>query len=401
MSVRERLLIRLGDRFLVVNGTLPELAPGFELQDSIAPICQAASRLVGAPGILSMRLLAETGNLNLIDCDAAAARVGTWRGLDEVEEHVDGEQAEALRAGGGAPWYRAEFHSRLLDFARRALRERGVDLEHAPEQVRVSPLSCIYRLPCAGGDHWVKATRPGAFAPEGAVMSALHGAFPARVPAPLAFENDVALFADFGERMQPSTPHDVVAAAAASLARLQLESHDMLSIPGLQSWRPGDLRQDLDASRAVLGDDADGVLERIGEAVEELVAFGIGDTLVHGDFYWGNVALLEGEPCIFDWSDAGIGHPFFDPLEAFANPEPGRRERVRAAYLEVWREAVDADVDAAWEIARRLGPAHHLARNTRLLSHFEPWERPGCEPNLQFWARLAREAFQAPALPLR
>ena len=394
MSVRERLLIRVGDRFLVANGALPELAPGFELQDSIAPICRAAARLVGAPGILSMRLLAERGNLNLIDCDAAP-RVGTWSSLAEVDEHVDGEHADALRADGGAPWYRPEFHSRLLDFAVRALTERGVELEHAPEQVRVSPLSCIYRLPCAEGDHWLKATRPGAFGPEGAVMSALHAAFPARGPAPLAFEDDVVLFADFGERMQQSTPHDVVGAAAASLARLQLDGRDLLGIPGLQSWRPGDLRRDLETSRAVLGDHADGVLERIGYAVEELVAFGIGDYLLHGDFYWGNVALREGEPRIFDWSDAGIGHPFFDPLEAFANPDPERRERVRAAYLGVWREAVDADVDAAWEIARRLGPAHHLARNTRLLSHFEPWERPGCEPGRQFWARLAREAFQA------
>lgn len=393
MGSRELLLLRCGDRFGVVDGALPGLAGDFELQDSIAPVCAAALRAGGGPGILTLRLLGASANLNVFDCESAP-HVGSWRSLDEVDAYVDADQAAAVRSGDGAPWYAPEFHARLLGFASTALAEAGVESRGAPEQVRVSPLSCIYRLPCRGVDHWVKATRPRAFVPEGAVMAALHSAFPALVPAPLAMDDDVALFADFGERMRQTTPHDQVAEAAAQLARLQLGGDGLLDTPGLQSWRLADLPGDLAASRPVLGPEAERLLDRLTRDVEALAACGIGDHLVHGDFYWGNIALDGGAPRFFDWSDAGIGHPFFDLLEAFASEDAERREGVAAAYLGVWRGASDGDVDAAWPLARRLGPAHNLARNTRLLSHLESWERPTVEGGQRFWARLTREAFE-------
>jgi hypothetical protein len=390
MGARERLLLRCGDRFALVGGALPVLGLDVELQDSIAPVCTAATSVAGAPGVLTLRLLEDAGNLNVFDCERAPA-IADWRPLEEIDSHLGHHELEALRSGGGAPWYAADFHTGLLDFARRALETRGVELS-APEQVRVSPLSCIYRF--AGGAYWLKATRSQAFVPEGAVMRALHAAFPLLVPCPLAAEGDVTLFADFGTRMEQSTPHEVVGRAAAALARMQLEADPLLGTPGLQSWRLADLRADLEASRPALGEAAGEFLDQVEQASADLAAFGIGDHLVHGDFYWGNIALERGEPRIFDWSDAGIGHPFFDPLEGFANPDLERRKAVIEAYLSVWREALDVDVDAAWAIARRIGPAHHLARNTRLLSYLEPWERPTCEPYHAFWARLARESLQ-------
>ncbi len=392
MAARELLVVRRGDAFALVDGALPEARGDFALQDSIAPICREAGRICGGEARLTVRLLDADRNLNVFDCERAPG-LREWRPLDELSAHVDPALADGLRAGDGAPWYRPGFHARLLEFARVRLARRGIGLSAAPEQVRVSPLSCIYRLPCEAGDHWVKATRPGAFVPEGAIMSALSRAFPDLVPAPIAFEEDCALFADFGERMAQGAPVAVVSEMLSRFARMQSEADALLSTPGLQSWLLEDLPKILPESRGVLGPDADALLERACDDVAALAAFGIGDHLVHGDLYWGNTTHGDGYVRIFDWSDAGVGHPFFDPIEAYFGRDEARKRQLQRAYLDVWRAHAGVDVDAAWVFASRLAPAHSLARNTRLLAHFEPWERPTCEPNQRFWAETFRGAY--------
>ncbi|MBW2282693.1 MAG: phosphotransferase, partial [Deltaproteobacteria bacterium] len=379
-----------------VDGSLPEVKAEFGVQDSITPLCREAQRVCGLTGnvggaTLTARLRDGDRNLSVFDCEDAPG-LRDWRPLGDLSEHADPALARGLCAGGGAPWYRLDFHARLLDFALAGLADRGIALSGAPEQVRVWPLSCIYRLPCEGGDHWLKATRPGAFVPEGAVMSALAGAFPDLVPAPLAFRDDCALFADFGERLAKDAPVAVAQEMLSRFARMQAEADALLDTPGLQSWRLADLPDALPESRALLGPEPDALLAKARDDVSALSEFGIGDHLVHGDVYWGNAAHGPGTLWIFDWSDAGVGHPFFDPMEAWLGSEP-RHRQLRRAYLDVWRERVEADVDAAWAIASRLAPGHHLARNTRLLSCFESWERPTLESDRGFWAGRFRAAY--------
>ena len=383
MGVAERLLLRCDGRVASVEGGLPELELDVALQDSLVPLCRAASELADAPVVLTVRLLSPGGNLNVVECSRATAAL-SWSSPEVLDDWLDADQRAALQ-GGGAPWYDADYHARLLGFAEQVRRELGAEAEGPPEQVRVSPLSCIYRLPRRGGDHWLKATRPRAFVPEGPVMAALARAFPGRVPAPLATGPDVALFEDFGPRMDAGTPNARVAEAASALAHMQLDDDAELPLADMQSWRLCDLRADLEGS-ASLGPGRDAFLDAVEARSRELEAFGIGDRLAHGDFYWGNLAA---GPKIFDWSDAALGHPFFDPMEALYGQPPERREAVREAYLGVWRAALGTGVDAAWGLASRLLPAHHLARNERLLSHLEPWERPCCAPQRDSWARTA------------
>ncbi len=392
MSARELLLVRRDDVFAVVDGALPEVSADVAVQDSIAPIREAGETLAGAPVTLTMRLLSPRQNLNVLHCDRAP-NLSDWLALDRVADHVGALGADAVHSDSGAPWYQPAFHERLLRFASDALAEQGIRLEQRAQQVRVSPLSCIYRLPAGATAYWVKATRPVAFVPEGPVMAALSEAFPEYIPAPIAFENDCTLFADFGERMRQEMPLAEVVPAFDALARMQIEGDALLERSDLQHWRLANLAKDLEDSRGVLGERVDDLMSLAEQDIADLAAVGIGDHLAHGDYYWGNLATKDGRLRIFDWSDASSCHPFFDALYAMTGYEEPLRREVQRIYLEHWRERSAADLDAAWEIAARVAPASSLVRNTRLLSYFEPWERPTCEPDRRYWARRFRESY--------
>ena len=393
VRTRERLVILHSDAFALVDGRLPEagLADRVDVQDSIAPLADAARHLVGAPLTYLMRLLDPGGNVNVFACDDAPAPQG-WRGLEELDAHLDPSLAAAVREPTGPPWYRRAFHAELLALATHVLDARSLRVERA-EPVRISPLSCVYRLTCGGDPFWIKATRPGAFVPEGAIMSALAQACPALVPEPLAFGEHWLLTADFGQRLQEHTDARTLGRVLGAFAELQVGAGRLRELPGLQSWRVADLMSDLERSRAALGDEADGVLARVAQDVDALGAIGMDETLVHGDLYWGNVALDGDRIRLFDWSDAGVSHPFLDPMDIHGARDGGRRDALARAYLAPWRAALDVDVDVAWRIAGRLSPAHLLARNSRLLGCLEPFELATIVGGERWFADATRRAY--------
>jgi aminoglycoside phosphotransferase (APT) family kinase protein len=49
---------------------------------------------------------------------------------------------------------------------------------------------------------------------------------------------------------------------------------------------------------------------RFGQGCEELAAYGIPESLNHGDFHDGNVLIKDGQITFFDWGDASVTHPF-------------------------------------------------------------------------------------------
>ena len=77
-------------------------------------------------------------------------------------------------------------------------------------------------------------------------------------------------------------------------------------------------------------------------------ACGIPDTIVHGDFWPGNVRGDAGSLVLLDWGDCGVGHPMLD-MSAFLDRIPsGAVDRVRSQWLDDWRTAVPgSDPDRA------------------------------------------------------
>jgi aminoglycoside phosphotransferase (APT) family kinase protein len=98
------------------------------------------------------------------------------------------------------------------------------------------------------------------------------------------------------------------------------------------------------------------VRDDVRTLLDELAGIGIPDALVHGDLHTGNIALEDGVPVLYDWSDAAISHPFLDLVLLCERLSDEERVAARAAYLDVWRSAYPAvDLDRALELA---GPAN-------------------------------------------
>jgi aminoglycoside/choline kinase family phosphotransferase len=102
---------------------------------------------------------------------------------------------------------------------------------------------------------------------------------------------------------------------------------------------------------------------RFGQICADLAAFGIPESLNHGDFHDGNILLKNGRITFFDWGDASVTHPFvslrtfFVSIEialklddyAFTPEMAGLLER----YLEPWQKFASGDaLLAAYRISK-------------------------------------------------
>ena len=105
-----------------------------------------------------------------------------------------------------------------------------------------------------------------------------------------------------------------------------------------------------------------GLVPILKAQVAELAAFGLPDSLIHGDLNPHNIALAEtGGFIYYDWTDLSISHPFFD-LDAmlewgspFEKEIPDWQKRVRNAYLEAWTGFLPMpELVRAFELSARL-----------------------------------------------
>lgn len=325
-----------------------------------------------------------------------------------------GREAHPLRA----PWYMPGWHARATAWARDAIAAAGLVPTGPVEQLRSWQRSAILRLPTDQGDTYMKAV-PAVFGHEPALTAALAAADPARFARPLALdpargwllmrelpgpsleslrgEGDVARWqaalAGFAE---------VQIAAAARLGQLRAIGVPERPLATLAA-RLGPLLEDtaatLPGSPAGLSDDERRRLRelapRLAGMVEELAAFGLPATLEHGDFWAGQVVVLERGYGFLDWSDSSIAHPFFSlllflvELEDFFPKVPGLRDGLRDAYLAPWAAvAPGRDLVRAFELAQPLAALHHaLAYHAVVLPNFEvAWEM---ELMLPFYLKMA------------
>ena len=103
---------------------------------------------------------------------------------------------------------------------------------------------------------------------------------------------------------------------------------------------------------------------RIAEALRQLAALGIEDTLQHDDLHQHNVLVRDGRMVIFDWGDSCVSHPFLTLAVTlrFAAQKTGHSEdapeivTLRDAYLEPWSDrAPQRELRDAAELGRRIG----------------------------------------------
>jgi aminoglycoside phosphotransferase (APT) family kinase protein len=127
-----------------------------------------------------------------------------------------------------------------------------------------------------------------------------------------------------------------------------------------------------------------------------VAACGIPGTRAHGDFHCGNV-MVSGDPCIiYDWSDACVGHPFFDLhtvfLSNFPDTLPDKRDHLRDTYLDAWTSfAAKKRLIYAFEQFKPLNAMHQAVSYRHVLEGLEPDTRAELRGGLTYWLRMVLE----------
>jgi hypothetical protein len=316
-------------------------------------------------------------------------RAAPWRGT--LDDHP-------LRM----PWARPGGPDRDLAWADEVLRGRGIRRIGPAEQVRSWNLSSMWCLPVQGQTAWLKVVPPF-FAHEGPMLERLDGAL---VPALLAQDDGRILMPEIPGEDQYDAPLPALLEMVSLLVRLQRDwigrTDELLGL-GLPDWRAPALRRSIrDAvERAAdeLSAEDRGTLAALVDGLDDRLAAvagcGLPDTLVHGDFFPGNVRGEPGRLVLLDWGDCGVGHPLLDEA-AFLDRIPAEAiEPVRLRWHDAWRAAVpNADPSRASGLLAPVAAARQAVIYRRFLDAIEPSERPYHRADPAAWlhrtAELAR-----------
>lgn len=346
--------------------------------------------------------------------DAAPSGLA-WSGGPTGDPPADGVLAE-LRGAPVDPrrpvWYGRGYPADIEAWAAGRLDAAGTPLTGPLEQLRSWEISGIWRARTTEGLRYVKATAPSPlFVDEGAVTATLAALFPGRVAEPVAVDSAGRrmIMIDFGAALGWSAPLEDAVDVVRDFARLQIDSieHvDALSRAGLIDRRlahlaatvPGwvaatDLRAwftpaEVPRVRALAAE--------LPVLAGRLAAYGLPDTLLHGDMHTGNVARRPGGFVYFDWTDASIGHPFLDMITIRRATDPERREALRDAYLSEWSAFGDpVELLAAWDAAGVCTAFHHALSYASIVSALEPPVDPDFTDDMGAWLRQALDAGPA------
>jgi len=124
--------------------------------------------------------------------------------------------------------------------------------------------------------------------------------------------------------------------------------------------------------------------------LERLAAGPVPDALVHGDLHLSNVAGDVDGYVFFDWTDAGVSHPFLDLLVVLYEEDAELRRSLSDAYLRVWAEVAPEDelleLSAA---AEPLASLNQVASYRSIAANVEPGAAPEFSSMTPFWLRKA------------
>lgn len=330
------------------------------------------------------------------------AIIGAW--LAEQEEPAT---ISALRP----PWARPGWFGETTRWIQETLSERGITATGPVEQLKTWSISCVLHLPTTEGTVYFKAV-PALFATEPNLTLHLSRQFPGQSPKVIAMDtarNFLLLrelsggsLRDVAAREPEARLHEealrrfahLQIACAGRTEELAQWGCRVRSLSRLSSeWE--EILPELDdpEMRAIYGlteeeaDVAKGKTPQARALTEELAAFELPETLVHGDLHGGNVQVIgEGQErayVFFDWSDGAVTHPFFDLITFLGslNKEAEAAEhygRCRDAYLEPWEAYLPREaLLRSFDVAQQLAPVFHALSYRYIAQSMEPssqWE---------------------------
>ncbi len=305
------------------------------------------------------------------------------------------------------PWQRPGWHSTTTAWILDRLVEAGMPATGHVEQVKNWGISCVLRVPTTAGYVYFKAVPP-LFAQEPVVTRALAAAHPRHVPTPIAIdvERRWMLLPDIGSVLLGNSGALHWEAALRAFAAIQLDwserAPELLAL-GAEDRRLHVLQRQIDPhleKEAVMRSLPDEDYARLRAAAprlkamcDELASYGLPQTLMHGDFHAGNIAVRGEDIIFFDWTDTCVAHPFLDPPTVL-HDLPGSSygddtwDRVRDVYLQPWtRYASMEHLRAAYTLAEPLTALHQSISYEHIVGALEPASKVELESGVGGWLK--------------
>jgi Phosphotransferase enzyme family len=324
-------------------------------------------------------------------------------------EELGGRRAASPLA---APWVRPGWFERAIRWIDEALVGAGFEPADTIAQARHWGISAIMLVDSPSGRLWFKATSPY-FTAEVAVTALLSDAIPGATADVIA--SDAAqgwmLTRDLGDRL---VSVDMIGTelAVARLVALQralrprvgeflaagVQHRPLAAVPieFAEALRSPIAREHL----AVSDDRIDQLVAWLTAAIDQVDALGLPDTVVHGDFHPGNVALVEDRAVLFDWSDSAISNPLVD-IAAWASwftDDTAEVDRLWELFIAAWTDTDPLDPALIRATRRELDGligAYHTISYSRLLAAVEPIRRIESLDGLTGFFAMAERAFAA------
>ena len=384
-----------------VIGTTPDFEVPSPYWGHVEPLDGAAKVELGLE-VTVLRLLAvERGPEGRPDRTSYLAEAADPAGAlaAPTPQAEDAVRAQRFRM----PWAEPGGPAAQLSWAEESLAVRGIRLSAAPVQLRTWNLSSIWRLPTDACTVWLKAVPPF-FAHEGAVLERFAGH---SVPVLLARTDGVSLLADVeGDDLYEPTDEQALAMIDALIAIQRGPGADIDALLGLglPDWRVPSLAAPSAYTLGLRADDlerdqvraVESLIARLDTRHRELVACGIPDALVHGDFHPGNVRGTGLDITLLDWGDSGIGHPLLDTA-AFTEWMPAAQRAIAETHwAKRWqREVPGSDPSRAAAVIRPVAALRQAVIYRHFLDHIEPDEQVYHETDDLFWLRRTAALLQS------
>ncbi|MCP4168412.1 MAG: phosphotransferase [Chloroflexi bacterium] len=300
-------------------------------------------------------------------------------------------------------WMQADWLETVTAWIQAELRRQGIAQRRPIEQSHIRPWSTVLRVPAQEGDLFFKAT-DATLAHEPALTLSLSRWYPDTMPELLAADvprrwllmrdGGVPLRGIIKEDRDFGHWHSVL----RTYAELQIDLCDRLDelltlgvLDRRLSQLPSLYAQLLDNTEALLIDQQDGLssadhrrllalVPRYTEMCEELAAYGLPETLDHGDFHDANIFVRDGHYRFFDWGDSCVAHPFFTilvvlrivPYVLELEEDHPELARLRDTYLEPWtRFGTRQQLLEAFELAQRIAMVNRALTWHRSVANLE------------------------------
>lgn len=270
------------------------------------------------------------------------------------------------------------------------------------EMVKKWSISVVIKVPTRAGRVFFKqALDLPLFVSEPVVTRELAALLPGHIPSIIALDEPRRwmLLADFGKTLRDEKGDEAICEMLPVFAGIQAQlagREDELLAMGCIDRRLCGLRGQIETlfadeiMRETLKEEE---LERLVahvplwlEMCDELVMLPVPETLLHGDLHLGNVARKGGRYVFFDWTDASVGHPFFDLIEVHDERDTERKERFLAASLQSWRAWGDEQVlQRTWRVSTPLCFLHHAVSYLYILRNLPIDKRHELDDGLSFF----------------